>query len=808
MPTSQYRWQLPGYPPGLPEELAGKLGIPLAVARLLVNRGIKGPEEGEAFLYPGLQGLHPPGQMKGLEPARDRLREALEKGQKITVYGDYDVDGVTGTAILVSLLQGLGGTVSYYIPDRFTEGYGLNRAALEKIQGEGTGLVITVDCGISAREEVEYAGSLGLDLIITDHHAPPEELPRCLVVNPRQPGCTYPWKHLAGVGVAFKLAQLLLPREGWEGYLDLVALGTIADVVPLQGENRCLVSLGLEQLNRTGRPGLQALGEVSGYQGRELLSRQVAFSLAPRINAAGRMARAGEAVELLLTPCPRRAGELARELDRLNGERKQVQGAFFQQVVAEIQAKGLYRDRVLVAAGEGWHPGIIGITASRLAEEYYRPVVLISLEGDRGRGSARSIQGFDLFQAVQQCSHLLTRYGGHPQAAGLSLPRENLEGFQQAMNAVAQRDYPPSLWEPKISLEAELGEEDIDLELLGQLKRLEPFGYGNPSPLFQSNYLEIQEYSLVGREKKHLKLWLKGKVKVLESIFFHVQDDLNIPLDQRKVSAAFSLEEDDWGGVPRPVLHLKDLAFNDLLKTGNLAIIDCREMQKKDKYLGKLLDTGPAIIYINTLKQKERLSRLTGDRPGVYFSHQGSLEEDPGEVEHLVIYDLPLEPEKVLPLVTPGRGIKVHLLYNLQDRDSNRLLLQAVLPRRESLVEIYKALRALDKGGARGREIGLDQLLKSLRGKKGLPFTRPLVQKGLRIFQELGLLEIKPGEPHRAILLPAGDNGSLDSSKLYKEQSRRWEEVDRNMAFLLEADKESLFSFLEDFKSRRAGRSS
>ncbi len=793
----QYRWQVKEADLVLRDALSGALKVKPAVAQLLINRGITDAAQGERFLYPRLEDLHAPEAMKGLTDARRRIQEFLRQGKKIVVYGDYDVDGITGTVILVSLLQKMGGSISYYIPHRLREGYGLNCEALGRLKEEGADLVLTVDCGISSLKEVEYAKKLGMEIIVTDHHTPLESLPHCITLNPKQADCSYPYKDLAGVGVAFKLMQSLLAQEEWEEYLDLVALGSIADVVPLLEENRVLTRYGMEKLNASCRLGIQALKEASGFGGREITSGQVPFSLAPRLNAAGRIGEAEKAVELLLTSSPERARELSELLNGYNQKRQQIEGDILKEAVQEIEEKGLDGKNVIVLAREDWHSGVTGIVASRLVESYRRPVVLISLEGEEGRGSARGVQGFNLIKAIHHCADYLERYGGHEQAAGLTIRSANIENFEKKINSAAPGLLPPPGLERLISLETELEASEIDVDLLDQLSLLSPFGQGNPVPFFKTQDLEIESFKFVGKQKNHLKMKLKSGKNQLEAIAFKMEDR-HLHLTGRKVSAAYLLEDNCWGELRNPVLQLKDFHYSDCLGTGGVTVIDRRGIDQKEKYLTALVgqrEQVGTLIYINTLGQQKRLSRLMGEKKGIYYSHQGSIKDCIlGNIENLVIYDLPLEEEKFFvlakTLLEAVDSIKIHLLFGPEDLRANQLLMQAVLPRRDSLVRVYHAIKKIERQG----EVHAGELSESMKSVNPVCYTNHFFQKSLEIFQEINLLEPLEESHEKFRILTSTRAGDLHNSRIYRDNMNLWNSLEGFQRFLLEADTDTAAS--------------
>jgi len=520
------QWVLhPKHEPEAAARLARSQELKLAMAHVLVNRGIRTPDEATSFLKPHEGDLRAPSEMRGLERAAQRILDGIARGERIFIQGDYDVDGITSTFLLYRVLQReLGAQVEYRIPNRLTDGYGLSREAVDLAAAHGCRLIVTVDCGITANEAVDHARTLGIDVVVTDHHEPPEVLPDAhAIVNPLQPGCPYPFKQLAGVGVTFKLVQQLLNASAGElafdlgparPYLDVVALGTIADVVPLVGENRVLARLGLDLLGQNTRLGLKALLDESpkrftgrnGAPVKPLNSTHVAFVLAPRINAAGRMGKAERGLELLLAEQPEEAKRLAKELEGLNDDRRvrdgEVREAAIQMAESELSARP--DQRSLVLWDERWHQGVIGIVASRLVERLNRPTVLISLHDGVGRGSGRSIPGVDLTQILQGCDDLLVTHGGHAFAAGLTVERDKLVPFRERFERLVQEALDAEGFRSRIAYEAELDPADCDLDLVEQLERLAPFGLDNPEPVFRMNDVRILHAKEVG-QGKHIR---------------------------------------------------------------------------------------------------------------------------------------------------------------------------------------------------------------------------------------------------------------------------------------------------------------
>lgn len=541
--------------------LSSSLGISKTVAQVLINRGILDEESAREFLFSGVERLGDPYQLKDMAKAVDRISQAVFEGQKITVYGDYDVDGITASALMYRVLSSLGAQVEYYIPERQSEGYGLNAAALETLTQSGTKLIITVDCGISAVQEVT-AVQHEVDIIITDHHQPPDILPPAYaILNPKQPGCLYQDKQLAGVGVAFKLCQAL-----WAHYhpdkamltehLDIVALGTIADIVPLVGENRAIVRLGLRQLAATENPGLKALQEVCGVTGR-VDTGKVGFVLAPRLNAAGRISHAAAGVELLITNDAERAAELSAMLNQENITRQLVEKEIL--LAADQLAAAVPLDKVLVLAGENWHPGVIGIVASRLVEKYYRPVVMISLKDGIGKGSCRSIPGFDMYEALKDAADYLIQFGGHRQAAGLSIEEKHINELRQCLIAFAANHLQEEDYFPKIQIDSLIALEEVNASFLEEMACLEPHGMGNPSPVFASSQLRLADIRSIGQDGRHLKLKVCHDQSSVDVIGWDMGELNHTFLRNDLIDLAFIPQFNEWQGKKNIQLRAHDL---------------------------------------------------------------------------------------------------------------------------------------------------------------------------------------------------------------------------------------------------------
>jgi single-stranded-DNA-specific exonuclease len=553
------------------ENLACVLGVSPVVAGLLIARGIESEEGAHRFLRPSHDQLHDPGLMLGMQDAVARVLRAIDAGEKILVYGDYDVDGTTGTVVLRRALSLLGAQTGFHVPHRFTEGYGIQQAALERARDEGYTLVISVDCGIRAFEPLHWARANGLDVIVTDHHLPDEgegAPPAFCVLNPNQKGCQYPDKNLAGVGVAFKLAHALFRERGREsqiaGFLKMVAIGTVADVAQLVGENRAIVALGLADLPKATNPGLRALMDIAGCNnGRGMTAYDLGFRLGPRINAAGRMDAARAVVELFEAEDQAEAKRLAEHLDARNRERQTVQHEIIKRALAEFESSAETKSQthIAVIAGDGWHRGVIGIAASKIAEKLNRPCIVISLDGDDGHGSARSIEAYHLLNGLTECAALFDKFGGHSHAAGLSIRRERITELRRRLNAHAASQLTDEDLVPAINIDAELPVEAVTLALAEELRVLEPFGAGNPRPLFMTRDLCVQAEPRVMKEK-HLKFRVTGRSnRPLEVVWWSGVEELDGRTLQpgQRIELAYTMEPNTWQGQTRLQLCLKDI---------------------------------------------------------------------------------------------------------------------------------------------------------------------------------------------------------------------------------------------------------
>lgn len=542
------------------EELVKKRHITNLLASILVNRGIIDGEKINVFLNPTRKDFYNPFLMPDMEIAVKRIVKAIENKEKIMIYGDYDADGITSITVLKKYLNEIGLKTGEYIPNRLNEGYGLNKDAISKIYNDGYRLMITVDCGISGLEEVEYANSLGIEIIITDHHEPAEKLPEAIaVIDAKRKDNKYPFNQLAGVGVVFKLIQaiskeLKLEEKEYLKYLDLVCIGTISDIVPLVDENRVIAKLGLKLIEKTKNIGLKTLLNIADL--KKIDSNAISFGVAPRINACGRMGFQEEALQLFLTEDSEKATTIAKRLVQFNQERQAKEKQIFEEVIEKIE-KDDKDKKCIVLAEENWHHGVIGIVASKITEIYYKPSILICLEGDKGKGSGRSIPGFDLYTALTKCSDYIEKFGGHSMAIGITIKKENFEKLKEAIEKYAQESNISDIM-PIINIDKEINLKNINIEEVKSLELLEPFGEANKMPLFLLRNLKIDSIRALSGGK-HLKLTLKQDNNIVDAIGFNMGDLSKEYLLGDKVDVVGTIEINSFGNKENIQINLKDI---------------------------------------------------------------------------------------------------------------------------------------------------------------------------------------------------------------------------------------------------------
>ncbi|TFD92388.1 single-stranded-DNA-specific exonuclease RecJ [Jeotgalibacillus sp. R-1-5s-1] len=661
MLTSKTRWNVKETSGEQSKRLAEALNIPLFIANLLIQRGIAEPDAASDFLYADKKEVHDPFLMKDMDKAVDRIKRAISEQEMILVYGDYDADGVTSTSVLLTALRELGAEAEFYIPNRFTEGYGPNEGAFRDAVAQGFSLIITVDNGISGVHEAQVLKELNTDLIITDHHEPGPELPEALaIIHPNHPESNYPFKELAGVGVAFKLAHALLGRVPDE-LLDLVAIGTIADLVPLHGENRILVKKGLKQLRATRRPGIHAILKKAGSNVSEADEETVGFAIGPRLNAVGRLSDADPAVDLLMTEDTGEAEGIAAEIDRLNKERQSIVAEITKEATEIVEEH--YRsegNRVLVLAKAGWNPGVVGIVASKLVEKYYRPVIILCIDEDSGKakGSARSIEGFNMFQELSKNREILPHFGGHPMAAGMTLSAEHVDLLRENLNRQAEsmRDED---FIPVTHIDVPIKIEDTDLKAIEQLNMLSPFGMKNAKPKVLVEQAAISSIRKIGANQNHLKVTLKQDDYSLDAIAFQLGEAADHISPLASIDVIGELSVNEWNNTRKPQLFIKDLRVKEW------QLFDVRGITQPARWVSLVPENAVAVSF----------KKGTYDRFCDLFSgHELHLIEDHEQAKQtdlmqrpLVLLDLPEEERVLVNLINNERPSRLYAHFYHED---------------------------------------------------------------------------------------------------------------------------------------------
>ena len=543
------------------------------MAKILHDRDIATPEQAQKFFQPQLSDLHDPFLMPGMAEAVARLNEAMGAKERILVYGDYDVDGTTAVALVYKYLSQFYSLIDYYIPGRYDDGYGISNHVIDSAAEAGVSLIIILDCGIKANEEIAYAKTLGIDFIICDHHVAGAELPAAVsILNPKLEGSTYPFRHLSGCGVGFKFMQAFarsngLPENVLDGFLDLVAVSIAADIVPMIGENRIMTYHGLRRLNNNPNMGLRAIMKICGLTGREITIADVIFKIGPRINASGRMQSGREAVDLLVTKDATDALQKAQDIDRYNQDRKELDKQITEEAQALLETRGEINSpkKAIVMYNENWHRGIIGIVASRLTEVYYKPAVVLTLTNGLASGSSRSVQGFDIYSAVESCEDLLENFGGHTYAVGLSMKPENIPAFTERFERYVAENITDAQLEPVHEIDTDLAFDDINLEMLHFLRRLNPFGPGNQKPVFRTiNVRDTGTSKIVGKQNEHIKLDITDEAgeRVISAIAFNMADKFPQIAEGKPFSIIYTIEENKHHAAGHPLqLLVKELIF-------------------------------------------------------------------------------------------------------------------------------------------------------------------------------------------------------------------------------------------------------
>jgi single-stranded-DNA-specific exonuclease len=772
MQPRRSRWACDPYEVALGERLAAGLGLSPAIGTVLARRGFREVEEARAFLAAGKR--HDPLTLPGVAQARELIGEHARRGSQIAVFGDYDVDGVCATAMLVRTLRALGADPLWELPSRFDEGYGLSTAAVERLAARGVALLVTVDCGITAVEQVAAARAAGLDVVVTDHHRPGAELPDCPVVHPSPGGAAAYPADLCAAGVVLKLSEALRGEAGEED-LELAALATVCDLVPLRGENRRIVREGLRALSRSRRPGLRALMDVAAVVPGDVSEHSCGFRLGPRINAAGRMGRADAALELLLTEDGARAEEVARELDLLNRDRREAETRILFE--ADAACLGQAAQAAMVVAGEGWHPGVVGIVASRLVERWRRPAVVIALDGEAGRGSGRSISAYDLHAGLAACETHLCRFGGHRMAAGVELKADAVDGFRRALAAHAGGLLAPGDMIPVERVDAVVPGGALGLDLAEELERLRPFGMGNPQPTLLVPAARVENVTGMGEERQHARFTLVTGATRARGVAFGATQRSLAPALHQPHDIAVRLEPNRWNGAVEPRVVLRALCEP---RPGELSVLGEDEPfwervrrefaadpagpataavsggaaraapvdRRGEGFAGvavDLLTSGESVVaaVADVPRRRESLERLVaGAAPsGLTLVSTAALSRNPGLVAgfaHLVAVDPPLAGEWD---ALAGLGSRAHLAWGPGEIDFALQVWRAELNLRPALTDAFRALRTLAPEGS------APALERALRGSAAYPRSAECCGRLLRILDELGLVELALEEP-------------------------------------------------------------
>ena len=842
-PSKKWRFRNPDFDSSV--ALAAETGVSPLAAQLLINRGIRTADAAQAYLAPTFEELHSPFQLADMDKAVERIHQAIKRGEKICVYGDYDVDGTTATALLLNTFRYMDVAADYYIPNRFAEGYGLSEGTINKIhQDSDAKLIITVDCGITSVKEVTLANELGMDVIVTDHHQPTKDQPPAYaLISPKVPDNEYPYAELAGVGLAFKLAQGLIDDRAFlESLLDLVALGTVADMAPLTGENRILSRLGLAELDKRWRPGVNALCEAAGHSiDTPIDGYALSFKLGPRINAAGRMDTAHKVVELLTTTADDVATRIARQLNEANQQRQELE-RHIQDEALEIIEKDIDDDAIgIVVASDRWDEkaqGVVGIVAAKLMQTYYKPAIVLAINGDEATGSGRCIEGMNLANALIACTDLLVQHGGHAAAAGLTIKTSKITRFRQAFDEYAREHLTEDTLTPKLDLEFETNLSLLTLETLKELEQFEPVGQNNPAPQFGTRRLKIADRTLrtMGDGGKHLRMFVSDNTVRHCAIAWGAGDQLvtfnrpNLSLD-----VAFSPQINEWQGTRSVQLVLKDWevhaegrnmnwdVFPKLADESPAKFVDRRNTTKKNYLLKLLAREESCIIYVQDEEMLDSLlTRLlpesiegiarhdetTTATQETEFAKQlarGELRTIASStfvanpdvlpfVKHIVFCHLTPSPDLFFKRCAPAFATDdtsfIHLIYGDADGTAMQNWVAKKYPEKAELQKLYGGIREIAQSN------GADGYAETeiLNGTLGVPAT---VETGLTIFEELGFIE-RSGEPgHRLVKLCPAEKTELSRSPTYLKGSLIKQTYPSFVEFQLKENIESMWGRIE-----------
>lgn len=715
------------------------------IEALLRARGIEGVEEREKFLKPKLDDIQSPSYLAQIDRLKERIEQAIVNEERVIVYGDYDADGVTSTTLLVKTFREMGVNCQYYIPNRFTEGYGLNQDAIESFAEENVDLLITVDTGIADVVEVNYAMELGIDVVITDHHEVQDELPQAYAIIHPALSPQYEFKSLAGVGVAWQIAHYLIGDKA-SNYLDLAAIGTVADLVPLIGENRILVAEGLKKIPETSMLGLQKLLEICKLKG-QVTERDIGFIIGPRLNAVGRMQNAMLAVQLLLTEDPDEAQAIAEEIEALNSERQKI----VQQIVKEADSRVDEADSFILLADENWHEGVLGIAASRLVNTYHRPVMLLTGKKgeDQWKGSARSVAGFNLFEACMKIKELFTNFGGHSQAAGMTFPKENLESIKKALNLAMERDFTGEIGRASLRIHHTLTVEQMTEELVHEVDQLAPFGIGNERPLFHLKAVPADVRRL-GQENRHLKLQFKHSNGFVEAIGFQFGAVAPYIAKNSLVSLVGELQLNEWNGLVTVQMNIQDIAVDEW------QLFDYRGKRHISNLLPYVHHYEKNMILCHKTEELKEFQSFDHIKILPYHIDIAALPE----VDLLYLYDLPTSLEQLIPILQKTKPQSVHVAFHLENGG-----LLHTRPDREQFKKVYIYLASFDSVPL--KEHYPQMIRQTNLRKEQLSFI-------LQVFYDLNIIFV---ENNVVRLNREAEKTTLSSSKIYQERVKQ-EEVE------------------------------
>ncbi|NTZ17214.1 single-stranded-DNA-specific exonuclease RecJ [Paenibacillus sp. JMULE4] len=784
LPTKA-RWSIGSVDPKAADALSQALNVSPLIARLLAVRGLTDIGHAARFLHGGTDQTHDPFLLDGMADAVKRIRRAMEAGEKIRVYGDYDADGVSSTTLMVHLLRQMNCRFDYYIPHRIHEGYGLNIAALDAAKEQGVKLIVTVDTGISAVEQIAYANSIGLDVVVTDHHEPPDVLPPAYaIINPKKPGCPYPFKQLAGVGVALKLAQAILGR--WpEELLEFAAIGTVADLMPLTEENRIIVKQGLERMRQTANFGIRALFRVAGIPLKDVNSTHIGFALAPRINASGRLLSADTSVRLLTATSEQEAEELAVELDQLNKERQRIVDEMAKQAVAMVEEQRSVDGelpKAIVLAQEDWNVGVIGIVASKIVDKYYLPTIILGIDKETGmaKGSARSIAGFDMYRALTHCQDLMEHYGGHQMAAGMTLAREHLPELARRMSALAMEWLAPEDFIPVMHADMLCEFSEVDLESIRQLELLGPFGMGNPSPRFVFKELALKDMRTIGKEQQHLKLSLQcarnETAAAVDAVGFGKGRLAEWISPTASIDVLGELSVNEWNGVQRPQIMIQDLGVH------RVQLFDWRGTPRPDRKLSELCGRlkrhpqgpgrPPAVVVFGP--EPPPNLKLSGAGFALWCAslhgrfrpcNEAAKDNALSEAHDVMLYSLPDRMEQLDALAAEAASVqRYYAAFGGTEEDKQ----SGILPGRDMFKSVYGAVMALKPKPASAEWTAR---------RSGVPL--PLTRFILDVFTELDLME-SLGDGYR--IIESTEKKDLTASLLYQSRMKR-QDVEQELMY-------------------------